>query len=134
MTAELRDKYSVRILPDFILFAEIHGMCVMTIYLQNCWIIQGCILVDLKFECALTLKLIPLKRLGKPEKVAGMTRFLALDPAADNITGHYFNVDGGITMILMTQTEKYHPMPFRFKIRSILNRWNRIDMIFIRKI
>lgn len=41
---------------------------------------------------------IPLKRLGKPEEVAGMTRFLALDPAADYITGHCFNVDGGIAM------------------------------------
>jgi 3-oxoacyl-[acyl-carrier protein] reductase len=41
---------------------------------------------------------IPLKRLGKPEEVAGMTRFLALDPAADYITGHTFNVDGGIAI------------------------------------
>eukprot|EP00550_Attheya_septentrionalis_P004762 CAMPEP_0198292330 /NCGR_PEP_ID=MMETSP1449-20131203/11620_1 /TAXON_ID=420275 /ORGANISM="Attheya septentrionalis, Strain CCMP2084" /LENGTH=294 /DNA_ID=CAMNT_0043991295 /DNA_START=33 /DNA_END=917 /DNA_ORIENTATION=- len=41
---------------------------------------------------------IPLKRLGKPEEVAGMCRFLALDPAADYITGHCFNVDGGIAM------------------------------------
>jgi 3-oxoacyl-[acyl-carrier protein] reductase len=30
---------------------------------------------------------IPLKRLGKPEEVAGLTRFLAIDPAADYITG-----------------------------------------------
>jgi 3-oxoacyl-[acyl-carrier protein] reductase len=41
---------------------------------------------------------IPLKRLGKPEEVAGMTRFLCLDPAADYITGHFFNVDGGIAI------------------------------------
>mmetsp|Transcript_31455 Transcript_31455/g.47550 ORF Transcript_31455/g.47550 Transcript_31455/m.47550 type:complete len:289 (+) Transcript_31455:119-985(+) len=41
---------------------------------------------------------IPLKRLGKPEEVAGMTRFLALDPACDYITGHTFNVDGGIAI------------------------------------
>jgi 3-oxoacyl-[acyl-carrier protein] reductase len=41
---------------------------------------------------------IPLKRLGKPSEVAGMTRFLALDPAADYITGHTFNVDGGIAI------------------------------------
>jgi 3-oxoacyl-[acyl-carrier protein] reductase len=41
---------------------------------------------------------IPLGRLGKPEEVAGMTRFLALDPAADYITGHCFNVDGGIAI------------------------------------
>jgi 3-oxoacyl-[acyl-carrier protein] reductase len=42
--------------------------------------------------------MIPLKRLGKPEEVAGMVRFLALDPAADYITGHTFNVDGGIAI------------------------------------
>ena len=41
---------------------------------------------------------IPLKRLGKPEEVAGMCRFLALDPACDYITGHTFNVDGGIAI------------------------------------
>jgi len=41
---------------------------------------------------------IPLKRLGKPEEVAGMCRFLSLDPSADYITGHTFNVDGGIAM------------------------------------
>lgn len=41
---------------------------------------------------------IPLKRLGKPAEVAGMTRFLALDPAASYITGHTFNVDGGIAI------------------------------------
>jgi len=41
---------------------------------------------------------IPAGRLGKPEEVAGLTRFLALDPAADYITGHCFNVDGGIAI------------------------------------
>ena len=41
---------------------------------------------------------IPLGRLGKPEEVAGMTRFLAIDPACDYITGHTFNVDGGIAI------------------------------------
>jgi 3-oxoacyl-[acyl-carrier protein] reductase len=41
---------------------------------------------------------IPLGRMGKPEEVAGMTRFLALDPAADYITGHCFNVDGGMAI------------------------------------
>eukprot|EP00526_Cylindrotheca_closterium_P014170 CAMPEP_0113643032 /NCGR_PEP_ID=MMETSP0017_2-20120614/22613_1 /TAXON_ID=2856 /ORGANISM="Cylindrotheca closterium" /LENGTH=344 /DNA_ID=CAMNT_0000554499 /DNA_START=237 /DNA_END=1275 /DNA_ORIENTATION=+ /assembly_acc=CAM_ASM_000147 len=41
---------------------------------------------------------IPLKRLGNPEEVAGMVRFLALDPACDYITGHTFNVDGGIAI------------------------------------
>jgi len=41
---------------------------------------------------------IPLGRFGKPSEVAGMTRFLALDPAADYITGHTFNVDGGIAI------------------------------------
>lgn len=41
---------------------------------------------------------IPLGRLGKPSEVAGMASFLALDDAADYITGHCFNVDGGIAI------------------------------------
>jgi len=41
---------------------------------------------------------IPLGRLGKPAEVAGMATFLALDDAADYITGHTFNVDGGIAI------------------------------------
>ncbi len=43
-------------------------------------------------------KLIPAGRLGKPEEVAGMVRFLALDPAVEYITGHCFNVDGGLAI------------------------------------
>lgn len=39
---------------------------------------------------------IPLGRLGKPEEVAGTVRFLALDPAAKYMTGHCYDVDGGI--------------------------------------
>jgi len=41
---------------------------------------------------------VPLGRLGKPEEVAGMVRFLALDPATEYVTGHMFNVDGGIAI------------------------------------
>ncbi len=41
---------------------------------------------------------IPLKRFGKPEEVAGLVKFLALDPAANYITGHCFNVDGGLAI------------------------------------
>jgi len=41
---------------------------------------------------------IPLGRLGQPEEVAGMVRFLAFDPAAAYITGQVFNVDGGMVM------------------------------------
>lgn len=44
------------------------------------------------------LKFIPLARYGQPEEVAGMIRFLALDPAAAYITGQVFNVDGGMVM------------------------------------
>lgn len=43
-------------------------------------------------------KMIPMGRLGKPSEIAGMVSFLALDPAADYITGHCFNVDGGIAI------------------------------------
>lgn len=42
--------------------------------------------------------MIPMNRFGKPEEVAGMVRFLALDPAASYITGHTFNVDGGMAI------------------------------------
>jgi len=41
---------------------------------------------------------IPMGRMGKPEEIAGMTRFLALDPAAAYITGHTFKVDGGMAI------------------------------------
>lgn len=41
---------------------------------------------------------IPLKRFGTPEEVAGLVKFLAIDPAAAYITGHMFNVDGGLAI------------------------------------
>jgi len=41
---------------------------------------------------------IPLKRLGKPSEIAGMCNFLALDDAVEYITGHTFNVDGGMAI------------------------------------
>lgn len=43
-------------------------------------------------------KNIPLQRLGKPEEVAAVARFLALDKGADYITGHCFDIDGGIAV------------------------------------
>lgn len=44
------------------------------------------------------MKAIPLGRFGKASEVAGLVKFLATDPAADYITGHVFNVDGGIAI------------------------------------
>jgi 3-oxoacyl-[acyl-carrier protein] reductase len=41
--------------------------------------------------------MIPLERLGQPEDVANMVLFLA-SSEADYITGHTFNVDGGMVM------------------------------------
>ena len=41
---------------------------------------------------------IPLNRFGQPEEVAGMVRFLAVDPAASYCTGGIFQVDGGMAM------------------------------------
>mmetsp|Transcript_141717 Transcript_141717/g.272131 ORF Transcript_141717/g.272131 Transcript_141717/m.272131 type:complete len:334 (-) Transcript_141717:430-1431(-) len=46
----------------------------------------------------LQLKNIPLGRFGKPEEVAGLVKYLALDPSALYITGHCLNVDGGIAI------------------------------------
>ena len=38
-------------------------------------------------------------RYGQPEEVAGLVRFLAMDPAAAYITGQVINIDGGMVMI-----------------------------------
>lgn len=43
------------------------------------------------------MKSIPLARLGKPEDVANMVRFLA-SPEADYVTGQVIHVDGGMVM------------------------------------
>jgi 3-oxoacyl-[acyl-carrier protein] reductase len=39
---------------------------------------------------------IPLHRFGKPSEVASMVRFLAIDDGAEYMTGHCFDVDGGV--------------------------------------
>jgi len=41
---------------------------------------------------------IPAKRFGKPDEVAGLVKYLALDDSALYITGHTINVDGGIAI------------------------------------
>ena len=43
-------------------------------------------------------KATPLGRLGYASEVAGMCCFLALDPSCSYVTGHSFNVDGGIAI------------------------------------
>ena len=43
------------------------------------------------------LAMIPLKRIAKPEEIAGVVRFLASSDA-DYITGQVFCVDGGMVM------------------------------------
>ena len=44
------------------------------------------------------LKAIPLGRMGLPQEVAGVVRFLAADPASAYITGQVLQVDGGMVM------------------------------------
>lgn len=51
---------------------------------------------DLNTEALLPM--IPLKRLGTPEEVAGLVRFLATDPAAAYMTGHCYDIDGGMAI------------------------------------
>jgi NAD(P)-dependent dehydrogenase (short-subunit alcohol dehydrogenase family) len=53
--------------------------------------------IDKKYEEGI-LKGIPLARYGQPQEVAGLVRFLALDPAAAYITGQTVNVCGGMVM------------------------------------
>nr|GEX67243.1 3-oxoacyl-[acyl-carrier-protein] reductase 4-like [Tanacetum cinerariifolium] len=44
------------------------------------------------------LKTIPLGRYGKPEEVAGLVEFLALNPASSYMTGQVLTIDGGMVM------------------------------------
>merc|ERR1719238_1268382 len=44
------------------------------------------------------MKNIPAGRFGKPEEVAGLVKYLALDDSSLYITGHCINVDGGIAI------------------------------------
>lgn len=44
------------------------------------------------------VEMIPMKRFGEVEEVAGLVRYLALDPSSAYITGHTFSVDGGIAI------------------------------------
>lgn len=53
--------------------------------------------IDKKYEEQI-LGSIPLGRYGQPTEVAGLVRFLTLDPAAAYITGQCFAIDGGMTM------------------------------------
>jgi len=44
------------------------------------------------------LKTIPAGRFGKPDEVAGLVKYLALDESAKYITGHCLNIDGGLAI------------------------------------
>jgi len=58
----------------------------------------GYILTDMTqdLDPSTLLPFIPLKRVGTVDEVAGLVRFLALDPAAAYMTGHSYFIDGGI--------------------------------------
>ena len=76
-------------------FFSYYSMSIITIF--N---ILGFIDSDMTAELDKTAILpnIPLKRFGTPEEVAGLVKFLALDPAAGYMTGHCINVDGGLAI------------------------------------
>ena len=44
------------------------------------------------------LQHIPLQRFGTADEVASLVKFLALDPAGAYMTGHTFNIDGGVAI------------------------------------
>lgn len=43
-------------------------------------------------------KMIPMVRFGEVDEVAGLVRYLALDPSAAYVTGQTFTIDGGLSM------------------------------------
>ena len=45
------------------------------------------------------METIPLKRYGEVDEVAGLVKFLAMDPAAGYMTGQTLAIDGGMTMM-----------------------------------
>jgi 3-oxoacyl-[acyl-carrier protein] reductase len=53
--------------------------------------------IDKKYEEGI-LAQIPLSRYGQPEEVAGLVKFLCVDPAAAYITGQVIHSDGGMVM------------------------------------
>jgi 3-oxoacyl-[acyl-carrier protein] reductase len=53
--------------------------------------------IDKKYEEGI-LASIPLGRYGQPEEVAGLVKFLALEPAAAYVTGQIVHCDGGMVM------------------------------------
>ena len=48
--------------------------------------------------CVMWVCVVCTDRMGKPEEIAGLVRFLALDPAAGYITGQCLSIDGGMAM------------------------------------
>lgn len=51
------------------------------------------------FTCVLSLfNVLQIDRFGTPEEVAGLVAFLALDPAAGYMTGHCYDIDGGMAI------------------------------------
>lgn len=56
----------------------------------------GYIQTEMIADMTIDVSRIPLQRVGTAEEVAGLVRFLAVDPSAAYITGHCFNIDGGL--------------------------------------
>lgn len=88
MTSSIDPKYEAGILATIPLGECLNGVCSR----------KACTSYGNRSPSRAHPSLLSSGRMGQPEEVAGLVRFLALDPAAAYITGQTFAIDGGMTM------------------------------------
>lgn len=94
MTAKIDKKYEEAILATIPLGLNTLSLEAIVSLSTHCIVIYTAAYVKsmLSLICSCTA------RYGQPEDVAGLVKFLALDPAAAYITGQVYHVDGGMVM------------------------------------